>query len=583
MVMFQIGDKYDQWIIDTRDYPLGSIKNILEDKTILKIQHNIKYDYKVLKIYNNITMESVWDTMVIEYVLTIGKEAPKGFYSLQNTHRRYYDSDPYSDQLSLFDPFIPKNKRLEISKIDDRPFTEAEIFYGATDIITAFKVYEKQSQLIRENRQEELAKLENEFALVLGDCELNGMPINRERWIELAQWSSNKLEELLFQLNKLHPNVLNWNSSLQVKRLFKDLGIPISINDKKSGEQKDSVQESVIAKYADKFPIIPIYLQYKGMQKLMSTYGLKFLKHVNDTTGRIHSSFVQILNTGRTASTSPNLQNVVSEKPDFPEGKWWREAFEAPEGSSLVIADYSSQELNIVADKSQDWVMLETLRNGGDLHRVAASGLYDKPEEEITGPERKNGKIVNFSIIYGAGADKLAEMFKCSKAKGKVLLDNYFRKFRKLEVLQKESFRNSIENGYISIDTLNRRSYLPDYTEYLYLSKLQYDHNTNPVLKKRFTSLTGKIFRDSANYPIQGTAASMSKYAGILLRRKERENPGLFKILLLIHDEWILECEDDDVNEVIAILNQAMSAAADRFCTSLKIKCEAGVSKNWTK
>lgn len=340
MIMFQIGDRHDQWIIDVRDYDITPIRSILESNNILKIGHNIKYDYKVLSNDRSITLENVWDTLVCEQILDNGNPREKGYYTLQSTHQRYYDSDPYSDQLSLFDPFIPKSKRNEISKKDTEPFDEAEIFYGATDIITAFKVYEKQFQLIQENNQVELMNLENEFTLVLGDCEINGMPINERRWVALAEWSSQKSSEELDILKKLHPEVTNWNSHVQVKKLFKSLGIPITKNIK--GESKDSIQGTTIKQYADKFDIITPYLKYKGLEKLSTTYGIKFLKHVNSTTKRIHSSFIQNVDTGRTASSDPNLQNIKSAKPDFLEGIWWREAFECDEGYSFVISDYGS-------------------------------------------------------------------------------------------------------------------------------------------------------------------------------------------------------------------------------------------------
>lgn len=207
--MFQIGDEHDQWVIDTREYNLNLIKDILESDKILKIQHNIKYDYKVLKNYFKIEMNSVWDTLVAEQIIDCGYTRAKGYYSLQSTHQRYYNTDPYGDQLSLFDPFIPKNKRNEISKKANEPFTLEEIFYGATDIITATKVFKAQHKIVESRKQLDLMKLENDFALVLGDCELNGMPINEDRWRELAKWSQERSEEELEKLRTLHPEIAN--------------------------------------------------------------------------------------------------------------------------------------------------------------------------------------------------------------------------------------------------------------------------------------------------------------------------------------------------------------------------------------
>ena len=292
MIMFQIGDKETQWVIDTRDINIILLKHYLESKNLLKIGHNIKYDYKVLLNYN-ITLENVWDTMVVEQVLTNSGNREKGYYSLEQTHYRYYDVNPYGDQLSLFDPYIPKSERNKISKKEEEPFEESEIYYGATDIITCYKIYDKQSSIIELEDMYELAELENEFTLVLGDCEYNGIPLNKERWVELAEWTNAKQSELLTELNNAYPDVKNWNSHVQVKDLFKSLGMNITKSIK--GEIKDSIQTIHLVKYIEDYPILKIYLKYKEFAKLSSTYGLSFLRNINPITNRIHSNFIQIL------------------------------------------------------------------------------------------------------------------------------------------------------------------------------------------------------------------------------------------------------------------------------------------------
>lgn len=196
---------------------------------------------------------------------------------------------------------------------------------------------EAQNVKITEEQLNEVLFWENRFVLVLGDMELEGMPIDVDRWLELDEWTGERLEETKLKLWELYPEVENWNSSKQVGALFKKLGINIINKDK-----KESVNELVIASQAKEYPIITDYLEYKKFSKLKSTYGLKFLKHVSSITDRIHSSFIQILNTGRCSSTSPNLQNIISGSEDFPEGHEWRKAFKAPKGRTFVIADYGS-------------------------------------------------------------------------------------------------------------------------------------------------------------------------------------------------------------------------------------------------
>lgn len=586
VLMFQIGDQYNQWVIDCRDYGIGSLKGVLESTRIMKIGHNIKYDYEVIKAEFGIEMNNVWDTMLGEYLLPNYDKA-KGYFSLEETHLRYYNENPYGNQLSLFDPWIPKHKRNEISKKLFEPFTRAEVHYGSTDIVTTSKVFVAQKEALIQEDLLEVMNLEREFVLVLGDMELNGMPIDIPRWLELAEWSRTKLEETEEVLTEQHPDVLNWNSSRQVATLFKAIGVPIAVVDKeKSREEvvyKDSVQEIVIKEHMDRFPIVRDYLAYKRYQKLSSTYGEKFLKYVSPVTNRIHSSFHQILNTGRTSSTSPNMQNVVSEKVDFKEGKWWREAFKAEKGNTFVICDYSSQELHIVADKSKDKEMLRILRERGDLHKAAAAALYDKKEEDVTPAERKQGKITNFAIVYGGGDDKIAEFFKIPRTKAKKMRLNYFKRFPSLLEFQNQSYAYALQNGHILIDQLGRKFYIKEHAELLELKKMAEDHNCSPAIRKRYLKLSGKIFRDSANYPIQGTAASMSKFAGVLIRKESQKNPGLFKILLLIHDEWVVECETKDAEQVKSIVEACMSKAAKAFCKSVQVPAEAIISHKWLK
>lgn len=225
--------------------------------------------------------------------------------------------------------------------------------------------------------------------------------------------------------------------------------------------------------------------------------------------------------------------------------------------------------------------MLSALRNGDDLHRIAASGLFNKSEEAITDAERKIGKTINFSILFGASASKVAETFKIPRRQAQKQIDGYFAKFSKLKEMQENSFNFTLEHGYILIDHLGRRSYIPEFDKFNALGKLAL--SGNPELKKEYLKLEGRIFRTASNFIIQGAAAGMSKRAGILLRSQLKLYPELFKIVGFIHDEYVVECKIEYAKRVKTIVEDCMAEAAREFCTSIQVPADAIITNKWNK
>lgn len=523
--------------------------------------------------------------MVTEYVLTTGLRTPDGFYSLENSLQRRINLNPYSDQLSLFDPYIPKKLRNKIG--ENGNFVEAEVYYGATDVKYTHKLYNTQQQLVQNLKLEKTVKLENRFTLVLGDMEFNGMPLNVDKWISLHEWAKVKLEEKETNLKEQFPEIENWNSSKQVTKLFKAIGINTETKDKVKSKKlgtniiKDSIQELIIKDQAKDFPIIDLYLQYKGFQKIVSNYGIKFLKNISPITERIHSNFIQILVTGRTASSSPNLQNIISAKEDFPEGKWWRQAFEAPKGRTFVIADYNSQELRVLADRAKEHNMLEAFKNGEDLHSLTASKIYNVPvSKKVNSHLRPIGKKINFSVAYGAGEHKLSQELKISKREANTLLDNFYKGYPGLKSYFDKTFKDAISNKYIKVDIWGRKSFIGEY-KMLEAFSLLYKVTGKAEYKKSASIILEQIKRNSQNYPIQGTAASISKLAGIILRRKLKSSNA--KIVLLIHDEYVVECDEKEQTHVKFLVEESMRLAASTFCKSIPIPADACVTGVWDK
>lgn len=573
MVLLQIGDKHVKWVLQPEFVPDWTpIKKVLESNKILKIGHNIKYDYKILKCHYNITMENVHDTMIGEYLIHCDSyKKPKGFFGLEQTLYRYTKRTPYSDQLSLFDPFIPKKVRNNIQ------INWPSIFYAATDIVSTYLVYEEQKKVLKEKELETIAPHEFEFVLTLGDCELTGMPIDVDEWIDLELWTKEQKDNLLDKLHSKYPEVENWNSNPQVAKLLKSLGVPVGIVDKDTGEEKDSVARTTIERYIDEYEVVKDLLAYKHAAKLNSSYGIKFLSKVSPVTGRVHTNFLQIKNTGRTGSMGPNMQQVPSYKKEFPEGERFRKAFKQKEGKTFVLADYSSQEMFILANRSKDKNLLKVLSDGADVHANTASVMYNIPVEDVAkAGVRAHGKTVNFAIPYGAGISKLSNSFGLSYGETKKLIESYFKGYPGIKSYFDTIFELSLKLGYIPVDKYGRKYFLTkELSEVAWYTKYKPGH---PTINK----LLSEIRRKAQNYGIQGSGATMSKIAGNLIRKEFKKIQGA-ELLLIIHDEWIAECNIEDVELVKDIIEKCMAKAAKMLCTIVAPQAKAVQTVMWQK
>lgn len=210
--------------------------------------------------------------------------------------------------------------------------------------------------------------------------------------------------------------------------------------------------------------------------------------------------------------------------------------------------------------------MIAAFKDGQDLHKIAGAALYGISLENVSKEQRREAKIFNFSTLYGAGIDKVADQFKVTKAKAKVLIDNYYKTFKDLKAYQERTLLEALNVGYIVTDSLGRRSYLPNFDKYLITKN-----------KKQLAEYT----RLNSNYRIQGTAASMMKLAAIYLRAKLKGTSG--QIVLLIHDEVVVECDKKDAETIKVYVEEAMNQAAKLFCPSVPPPADAIISQCWNK
>ena len=440
-------------------------------------------------------------------------------------------------QGSLFEETnIFKDIRLEFRDIGMNAFTPYQIYYGAGDVVIPLKILSHQVKEISDASLELTAKLENDYCLVVADMELAGIPFDEKSWNEntlrytkYKGWVGKILDRYI--ANE-HPEFegINWNSSQQVCNLFEKIGIPILVLDKKKSTRsnkvyKRSVAEGHLAKYRKKYRIVEVYLKYKKMCKLVSTYGDKFLQHINPVTGRIHSSYFQVLNTGRISSSSPNLQNIPAE-----EKAWgFRRCFSVPKDWSMVVADYSGQETRTLAEFAQEKNLIHFLLNGdGDLHSDTARRMFpDFISKKASPVLRGKAKNLNFSISYGGNEQTLWDKYQIPIEEGKKLIRTYYSIYPDLKAYFQRQQRLALQRGFILIDPVtNRRSYNTEQElmEYCFnfikhWKSMGWGKDIPAEITRLHRRIKASISRNAQNYPIQGASGSMTKIAGVLMRK----------------------------------------------------------------
>ena len=514
-IMIQIGNLEKQWIIDPREIDPMQFLKIIQNKII--IGHNLKFDLTVLKLCYKIEFPRVFDTMIADMVLNCGLDVKHG---LDMVVRRYIDPYAYTNQGNLFLPPITKNIRKSFATTELEPYTEEQVIYGALDVFYAYGLYLKLADLLDKEDLVRTAYLEFQYLKVLVEMEINGMPFNAVAWMKLVEANKKRSDEALQKLVREH--VINWNSWKQVVKVFKEYGIDTKIFDKKTGELKDTADVKVLQKQVSSYPILGLYVTYRKNFKLHSTYGEKYLKFINPVTKRLHTSYVQLLETGRISSWSPNLQNQ-------PRNKEIRACYESQD--YIVSADYATQELRVLADAAEDFQMMATVQKK-DFHLATAKLVFNNENLTAEDKERDLAKSLNFGIPYGIGAGKVASNFDISMSSARTIINGWYVAFPKVKPYFEEGWRLVKENGYVLIDpVIGRKSYIPYYEKWKWLKEHQHIH---PKYSDKFGELNSMMERTSNNFRIQGNSANVTKWAQILLLRHPERH--LFKMIMVCHD-----------------------------------------------
>ena len=376
-------------------------------------------------------------------------------------------------------------------------------------------------------------RLEMPLLPVLAGMEQSGVAIDAAAFRAFLDDVQGRLDQLTAHVYELAGTQFNIRSAQQLGDvLFNGLGLPAP---RKTKGGQASTSQQTLEKLAGQHPVVDSILQYRKLEKMRSTY-LDPLPRLVDPQGRIHTTFNQKATaTGRLSSSNPNLQNIPVRGPL---GKRMRSCFIAGPGRLLVSADYSQVELRVLAHVSQDPALLEAFRNGEDIHARTAALVYDLPPDQVSPDQRRNAKTINFGLIYGMGAQKLAQELKISTAQAKDFIARYFERLQGLKEFYEGVEASARKHGFVS--TLGgRRRLLPD-------------------INSASGQAAALARRQAINTVIQGSAADIIKLAMLAVARDERLRELDARLLLQVHDELLLEVPADAAEEAGALVARLM-------------------------
>jgi DNA polymerase-1 len=524
---------------------LELLRPILEDSRIAKVGQNIKYDALVLTRHG-VTMEGIhFDTMIASYVINPGLRQHGLDYLAQ--HYLAHKMISYAD-------VVGKGKQQRsFAEVDVERATE----YSCEDAdITLRLMSILDEQLQADQNQDLFYGLELKLVPVLSEMELNGIEIDTAYLKAMSERFAVQLKEVESEIYAEAGMEFNINSSQQLGFvLFEKLQLPTQ---KKTSKTKAySTDVKVLTKLAAlPFKIPKLLLRYRTLSKLKSTYIDALVKLVDPSTGRVHTSFNQtVAATGRLSSSNPNLQNIPVRGE---EGREIRRAFVAKARHRLLSADYSQVELRVFAHYSKDQAFTEAFRQEDDVHTRTAAEILDVDPQAVTPDMRRIAKAINFGIIYGMGARRLAEELGIDHKTAKSYIETYYARYQGVVRYREEMLASARSKGYVST-LFNRRRYLP--------------HINDSDQRVR-----AEAERMAINTPIQGTAADLIKKAMINIAQRLKQERLETKMLLQVHDELVFEVPEEETEAVGAMVKEEMERVHP---LDVPLKVGINIGRNW--
>ena len=517
---------------------------VFENREIMKVGQNIKYDMLVLANYGVQLQGPLFDTMVAHYVL-----------QPELRHNMDYLAEIYLNYQTIHIEELIGPKGKNQGNMRDLP--PASVYeYACEDADVTLKLKNKLEKELDENNVRKLfEEIEMPLIPVLAYMERNGVRIDTEALKETSRHFTLRMKQIEEEVYQLAGTEFNIASPKQVGEvLFDRLKIVEKAKKTKTGQYVTS--EEVLESLRGKHEVVGKILEHRGLKKLLGTYIDALPQLINPETGRIHTSFNQTVTaTGRLSSSNPNLQNIPIRNED---GKEIRKAFIPDDGCIFFSADYSQIELRIMAHLSGDPHMIEAFQKGQDIHAATASKIYKVPLEEVTREQRSKAKTANFGIIYGISVFGLAERLNVDRKEAKALIDGYFENYPHVKEYMDESIRIARERGYIET-IFKRKRYLPD-------------------INSRNAVVRGYAERNAINAPIQGSAADIIKVAMVRIYQRFLKEGIQSKMILQVHDELNFSVLPEEQEKVKQIVIEEMESA---YKMKAPLLADSGWGQNW--
>jgi|TARA_B100001741_G_scaffold218887_1_gene181524 DNA polymerase-1 len=532
-----------------KDIVIKKIKKILEDPSIKKVGQNIKYDLIILKKYG-LEIKPIEDTMLISYTLDAGNNR-HNMDTLSELHLGH-------KTISFKEVVGTGKKQLNFSDVDLKVATK----YAGEDADITLRLYNLLNErLINEKLTKIYDNFEKPMVNILSQLETNGIKVDPQYLKKLSKKFEVRLKEKEKEIYKISGKKFNIGSPKQLGEIiYNDLKIAKLKKTKKGSLATSAKILEDLASSGHKFP--KLVLEWRQDSKLKSTYTDALQDHINISTKRVHSSFLlAATNTGRLASSDPNLQNIPIKTND---GKEIRKAFVAEKDNILISADYNQIEMRILADMADVKELKKAFKNNQDIHSLTASQVFGVPLDKVKEELRRKAKAINFGIIYGITQYGLAKQISVSNQEAQDFINEYFKKFPEIKDYMSTTIKFCRKNGFVN-NIFGRRIHL------------------RGINDKNF-SIRSFQERAAINAPIQGSAADIIRLAMIEIDKKTNEEKKISaKMLLQIHDELVFESSLKDQKNNEKLIRKAMTSvsSSDYHMFSIPLEVNVNSGYNW--